>query len=314
VRIVDRQGGVVVSDKSYLWCGMVRCLERDNTKAASPVSKRFFAQGVLDNGAALHYVTDRLGSVRQLVDSSGQVQAQYGFDPYGNRTKVSSSADADMGFAGLFNHRQTGLDFAVYRAYDQKRGRWLNRDPIGEAGGINLFGYANGNPATRADPSGLFLPALYVGGEVLFEAGVVVWRAYRAYRFAQALATPFPTNILNEEAGDEEKKKSCDAPGAGANSEVPSNVGPGPNAGDSVPAGPSPRPTKEQQDKINEIGNRDGCHTCGTTDPGTKSGNWIGDHQDPTKLNPDGQPQRYYPQCQGCSNEQGGRIRWLPKP
>jgi len=100
----------------------------------------------------------------------------------------------------------------------------------------------------------------------------------------------------------------------GANSEVPSNVGPGPNAGESVPAGPGSRPTKEQQDKINEIGNRDGCHTCGTTDPGTKSGNWIGDHQDPTKLNPDGKPQRYYPQCQGCSNEQGGRIRWLPKP
>jgi RHS repeat-associated protein len=99
---------------------------------------------------------------------------------------------------------------------------------------------------------------------------------------------------------------------AGANSNVPSNVGPGPNAGESVPAGPTPRPTKEQQDKINEIGDRDGCHTCGTKDPGTKSGNWVGDHQDPTKLNPEGKPQRYYPQCRDCSNEQGGRIRWLP--
>lgn len=122
-------------------------------------------------------------------------------------------------------------------------------------------------------------------------------RAMKVVRIAQALSTL----ILTES-------------GSGANSEVPSNVGPGPNAGESVPAGPGSRPTKEQQDKINEIGNRDGCHTCGTTDPGTKSGNWIGDHQDPTKLNPDGKPQRYYPQCQGCSNEQGGRIRWLPKP
>lgn len=104
-----------------------------------------------------------------------------------------------------------------------------------------------------------------------------------------------------------------DKPGAGgADSSVPSNVGPGPNAGESVPAGPTPRPTKEQQDKINEIGDRDGCHTCGTKDPGTKSGNWVGDHQDPTKLNPEGKPQRYYPQCRNCSNEQGGRIRWLP--
>jgi hypothetical protein len=44
----------------------------------------------------------------------------------------------------------------------------------------------------------------------------------------------------------------------GADSNVPSNVGPGPNAGESVPGGPTPRPTKEQQDKINEIGDRDG--------------------------------------------------------
>ena len=71
---------------------------------------------------------------------------------------------------------------------------------------------------------------------------------------------------------------------------------------------------KEQQDKINEIGNRDGCHTCGTNDPGTKSGNWIGDHQDPTKLNPECKPQRYYPQCKRCSDVQGGRLRWLKKP
>jgi len=106
--------------------------------------------------------------------------------------------------------------------------------------------------------------------------------------------------------------------GAGAGAEdgnkVPSNVGIGPNAGDSIPAGPSARPTKEQQEQINEIGNREGCHTCGTKSPGTKSGNWVGDHQDPTKINPEGKPQRYYPQCLGCSQEQGGRIRWLPKP
>jgi hypothetical protein len=97
------------------------------------------------------------------------------------------------------------------------------------------------------------------------------------------------------------------------NGNVPSSVGPGPYAGESVPAGPSARPTKEQQDKINEIGDREGCHTCGTKDPGTKSGDWIGDHQDPTKLNPEGKLQRYYPQCKDCSNQQGGRIRWLPR-
>ena len=35
-------------------------------------------------------------------------------------------------------------------------GRWLNRDPIVEAGGINLYAYLNSNPINSSDPLGLF--------------------------------------------------------------------------------------------------------------------------------------------------------------
>jgi hypothetical protein len=38
---------------------------------------------------------------------------------------------------------------------------------------------------------------------------------------------------------------------------------------------------------------------------------WIGDHQPPTAINPPGNPQIYLPQCQGCSNTQGGLVRGL---
>jgi hypothetical protein len=93
--------------------------------------------------------------------------------------------------------------------------------------------------------------------------------------------------------------------------EVPSSVGPGPNAGTPIPAGPSPTPTADQQGQINQEGDINGCHTCGTTDPGTKSGNWVGDHQPPTALNPPGNPQVYYPQCLTCSRIQGGLVRGL---
>ena len=57
---------------------------------------------------------------------------------------------------------------------------------------------------------------------------------------------------------------------------------------DSIPAGPSARPTAAQQRAINEMGDAHGCSTCGTTNPGTKSGNWVGDHQPPTSQNPPG--------------------------
>jgi hypothetical protein len=78
---------------------------------------------------------------------------------------------------------------------------------------------------------------------------------------------------------------------------------------DSIPAGPSARPTAEQQRAINEMGDAHGCHTCGAETPGTKSGNWVGDHQPSTAQNPPGNPQVYKPQCLSCSRRQGGQVR-----
>jgi uncharacterized protein RhaS with RHS repeats len=46
------------------------------------------------------------------------------------------------------------LYLAKYRVYDPHTGRWLSRDPIEEAGGVNLYGYVGGNPVSRIDPSG----------------------------------------------------------------------------------------------------------------------------------------------------------------
>ena len=42
----------------------------------------------------------------------------------------------------------------TYRYYDPNTGRWINRDPIGFAGGVNLYAYCNGNPVNFTDTSG----------------------------------------------------------------------------------------------------------------------------------------------------------------
>jgi hypothetical protein len=67
--------------------------------------------------------------------------------------------------------------------------------------------------------------------------------------------------------------------------------------------------TDEERNELNRIGSQSGCHTCGTFDPDTRLGNWVGDHQYPTALNPLGRPQRLYPQCATCSAIQGGWVR-----
>lgn len=44
---------------------------------------------------------------------------------------------------------------ALYRAYDANLARWISRDPIGENGGPNLYGYVQNNPLNLTDPLGL---------------------------------------------------------------------------------------------------------------------------------------------------------------
>ena len=85
--------------------------------------------------------------------------------------------------------------------------------------------------------------------------------------------------------------------------------GPGQYAGEAISArSTSQRFTVAERAEINRIGKTTGCHTCGTTNPGTKSGNFVPDHQPPSALAQEGTPQQLYPQCINCSREQGLAI------
>jgi len=157
VRVVDAntQTGTITADHSYLWCGANRCLAHDNLMGGA-VSTQYFAQGEILSGTGYYYVTDQLGSIQQLVSASGTIVTQYAYDPYGNQsTVVGGTVASDFGYAGYFNHAASGLNFTLYRAYDPVHARWLNRDPIGESGGINLYVYVRGNPTSLIDPLGL---------------------------------------------------------------------------------------------------------------------------------------------------------------
>jgi RHS repeat-associated protein len=155
VRVVDTTAGTVTADHSYTWCGSMRCLAHDNTQSGSPVSTEYFAQGAIIGGTPYYYIQDQLGSVTELVSATGAITSQFAYDPYGNKTTVSGTVKSDIGYAGYFSHAASGLDFTMYRAYDPTHARWLNRDPIAEAGGVNLYAYVGGNPMEFLDPWGL---------------------------------------------------------------------------------------------------------------------------------------------------------------
>jgi RHS repeat-associated protein len=89
--------------------------------------------------------------------ASGQVWA-----PFGQQEYVTPSASAVAGdpYAGMgaqfgdYTNRETGLVFCQSRYYDPSYGRWLTRDPIGTAGGVNLYAYCHNDPINLVDPAG----------------------------------------------------------------------------------------------------------------------------------------------------------------
>ncbi|MFK5088331.1 RHS domain-containing protein, partial [Klebsiella pneumoniae] len=73
------------------------------------MTKQFFDWGEIIGGTKYFYTRDHLGSVREMTDQSGNVVAQYSYDPFGNVTKVKGSgAESDFLFAGYFYHRPSG--------------------------------------------------------------------------------------------------------------------------------------------------------------------------------------------------------------
>jgi RHS repeat-associated protein len=95
-------------------------------------------------GSIPYYPTyDGNGNISEYLTISGYVIAHYEYDPFGNITLSSGVRKAH--FAHRFSTKQldltTGLYYYGYRWYDPLTGRWPSRDPIGEEGGVNLYGF-----------------------------------------------------------------------------------------------------------------------------------------------------------------------------
>ena len=87
-----------------------------------------------------------------------------------------------------------------------------------------------------------------------------------------------------------------------------STLSTGPFSGQNISGRAGRNFTKDERNKINKIGRQGGCHSYGSTESGTKSGNFIVDHQPPISLNKCGSDYRFYPHCISCNRKQGGEV------
>jgi RHS repeat-associated protein len=108
-------------------------------------------------GQTFRLVTDQLGSLRFVVDSStGEIAQEITYDPFGEVISDSAPGFQPFGFAGGLYSSETGLTHFGAREYDAGLGRWTSSDPISFGGGdANLYGYVMQDPVNLVDPSGL---------------------------------------------------------------------------------------------------------------------------------------------------------------
>jgi RHS repeat-associated protein len=156
------------------WCGSRLCASRDGNDVSQ---LRYFSEGQYDVQVGRKWVTttDHLGSVRDVIDAgSGAVVGSFDYTPYGQIASSSGTAVPDYLYAGLRFDPLQALYYSKTRAYDPASGHWLNRDPIGEQGGLNLYGYVLGNPLSYADASGLGATGAAIGGSIGGVVGGIV--------------------------------------------------------------------------------------------------------------------------------------------
>ena len=100
------------------------------------------------------YIPDLLGSVIGALDSGTGAITKTGYQPYGESPFTAGTfrytgARIDAETNGLYDFRA--------RMYSPVLGRFLQADPIGVRGGINLYGYVGNDPLNAVDPSGVNL-------------------------------------------------------------------------------------------------------------------------------------------------------------
>jgi RHS repeat-associated protein len=137
-------------------------IDRDPVWQHKPVPKPFAAFG--------WYQCDQLGTPMEVTDEGGEVAWKGTYKAWGlaEEARSEKARRAEVGnplrFQGQYFDVETGLHYNRYRYYDPEVGRFVSKDPIGFAGGLNIYIYAP-NPIGWVDSLGLEKKSPVLGSE-----------------------------------------------------------------------------------------------------------------------------------------------------
>jgi RHS repeat-associated protein len=170
MQVIQERDGSDNVIATNIWDGNIGGLEArvvyDIETPTNPPQKYFY-----------HY--DGSGNVTAVTDDSQQTVASYDYDAYGNLLD-SSGAYASQNpwrFSTKYYDDGSGLYYYGFRFYSPGLGKWINRDPIAENGGLNLYLALANTPNNCVDPYGRY---------VVLDDGIVIVAGAAAGAIGQA--------------------------------------------------------------------------------------------------------------------------------
>jgi RHS repeat-associated protein len=152
-------------ETGFLWDGDVLLAERRTDKSDLGIIEYVNIPGsflplarVVRNGEGParieSYHVDYLGTPREVTGEKGELVWEANYDVYGRAEAPKGEVAQPIRFQGQYEDVETGLHYNRFRYYDSESGRYVNKDPIGLAGGLNPYEYTH-NPINWVDPLGL---------------------------------------------------------------------------------------------------------------------------------------------------------------
>ena len=98
-----------------------------------------------------YYIVDGNKNVIELRNAAGAVTASYAYNPFGAQKSPTAEDENPFRFSSEYHDDETDLVYYNYRYYSPELGRWINRDPIEEEGGVNLYTFVDNRPTILYD-------------------------------------------------------------------------------------------------------------------------------------------------------------------
>jgi RHS repeat-associated protein len=122
---------------------------------ASALGCLLFATPARASDHVYFFHNDHLGTPQAMSDLAGRKVWEAEYEPFGMATETTATITNNLRLPGQYYDVETGLHYNYHRDYDSGTGRYLQPDPTGLEGGLNLYTYADSNATMFFDPDAL---------------------------------------------------------------------------------------------------------------------------------------------------------------